>query len=131
MRRRDLAFLLIVALAGCGGAERVSLAPLTGSVTLDGKPLEAGMIVFTPAKGRPASGKVKSGQIVDVTTYDPNDGAPVGRLVITLMDLPPEGMDVPKERIIPSKYGSAEESDLTVAVYSGKPNSVNVELNKE
>jgi hypothetical protein len=58
-----IAILALVScgLAGCGGDEtaRIKLAPVTGTVTLNGKPLEGAEITFTPdgsnAKNTPAS----------------------------------------------------------------------------
>lgn len=120
--------LLAVLAIGCGAADRPQLAPLTGTVTYNGKPLESGMIIFTPDKGRAASGRVRAGEIVDVGTFEPNDGAPVGNLKITVMDAPPQGMEEKKESIVPAKYNSFETSELSVGVYAGKPNTVTVEL---
>lgn len=54
MRRKVLAIAGSVALAtGCGGNEedRYSLVPVSGAVTLDGKPLEGVVISFVPDPG--------------------------------------------------------------------------------
>jgi len=52
-----LAALLSAAALGCGPGK----APVSGSVTLDGKPLPAGTIAFLPAKGQGASAEIKDG----------------------------------------------------------------------
>ncbi|NIP86928.1 MAG: carboxypeptidase regulatory-like domain-containing protein [Planctomycetales bacterium] len=54
-----MSFLSLVLLAGCGGnpADYPETAPVTGTVTLDGAPLEGASINFVPATGRSSSGK--------------------------------------------------------------------------
>jgi len=52
---------LIVALAflqfvGCYRSAGPELAPVTGTVTLDGKPLDRATVMFQPASGRPSFG---------------------------------------------------------------------------
>jgi hypothetical protein len=52
----------LVALVGCGGGE-VPRAAVSGNVTLDGKPLEEGVILFTPlAEGPSAGGEIHQGK---------------------------------------------------------------------
>lgn len=52
------AALCVVILAGCGGnpADYPDTAPVTGTVTLDGQPLEGARVSFTPQEGRSSSG---------------------------------------------------------------------------
>lgn len=52
---------LLGAVVGCGSA---SQATATGSVTLDGKPIENGTISFVPADGQSATagGRIENGQ---------------------------------------------------------------------
>lgn len=45
-----LAFLTSVLLAGCG-SDLPPLAPLTGTITLDGEPFANGSLMFTPLSG--------------------------------------------------------------------------------
>jgi hypothetical protein len=52
------AALLYVTAVGCGPGK----STVTGKVTLDGKPLSAGTIVFIPARGPAVSAEVKGGQ---------------------------------------------------------------------
>lgn len=51
--------LAFVSLIGCGGtpAGYPDTAPVTGTITLDGAPLEGATISFAPAEGRSSSGK--------------------------------------------------------------------------
>ena len=63
--------------SGCGSGLS-PLAKVKGTVTLDGKPLASGTMTFESVGQRPATGKIVQGQIVEMTTYDENDGAPLG-----------------------------------------------------
>ncbi|MBN2292073.1 MAG: carboxypeptidase regulatory-like domain-containing protein [Pirellulales bacterium] len=49
----SICLLLVTALTGCGGSDR---GPVSGTVTVDGRPLEYGVISFRPAQGNPAPG---------------------------------------------------------------------------
>lgn len=67
-----LAFVLPLAI-GCGGGK----GKVTGNVTLDGKPLPGGTIVFHPTKGTPVSAEITDGQYT-ITN------APTGTLAVTV-----------------------------------------------
>jgi len=54
------------------------MAPLKGTVTLDGKALTKGTIRFESPNHRPATGKIVNGEIVELTTFTDGDGVPVG-----------------------------------------------------
>lgn len=84
--RASLACVLgLVAAAGCGGLKKV---PVSGTATLDGQPLNAGVIHFypDPAKGNEhrvdSLGPVRGGKFTLVTTAvrdaDSGSGVPVG-----------------------------------------------------
>ena len=76
--------LALTALAGCGGPK---LAPVSGRVTCDGKPLANAALVLAPIPAdanaleapRAASAAVIDGRIENVTTFKKGDGAFVGR----------------------------------------------------
>src|SRR6516164_4282354 len=95
LRWAILCALGLTALAGCGGVRR---APVAGTVTLDGKPLDGAVITFSPdaAKGNTASiscsGLVKEGryelQTTGTTRADSGSGAPPGWYKVTLKPQP-------------------------------------------
>src|SRR5205085_3181280 len=62
--------------AGCSGGPK--LGQVSGTVTLDGKPLPKGTLTFETTGQRPATARVENGQIVEATTYKAGDGVPVG-----------------------------------------------------
>src|SRR5262245_23665884 len=67
---------LVVLAAGCSGGPK--LAKVTGTVTLDGKPIPKATLTFEAVGQRPASVRVENGQVVEATTFKPGDGVPVG-----------------------------------------------------
>jgi hypothetical protein len=53
VRRWIAVCVVLLTLAGCADSDRPTLVPATGSVTMDGKPLTAGAIIFHPREGNP------------------------------------------------------------------------------
>ena len=113
---------------GCNGG-RAALAPVTGTVEYNGKPLEQGTIVFYPDEGRSATGIIEDGEITEVTTYDPGDGAPLGhvKVVVTSVDRPDADMYTPKKSLIPDKYTQVQSTPLEATIKRG-PNEVEFKL---
>lgn len=79
--------------AGCGDG-KVPVAKVAGSVNYKGQPLSSGTINFFHEEGRSATGEVLNGEIVNVMTYLPNDGAPVGKLKVTVFSFDKSGVGV-------------------------------------
>jgi hypothetical protein len=127
--------------AGC--SDRPKLAKVKGTVTLDGKPLAAGSVTFEAKGVRSATGKIINGEIVEVTTYDTGDGAPVGshRIAVSatadagaaVVANPGESSKVPKSEymsgksLIPTAYNDPGTSGLTAEIKSGE-NTVELKL---
>ncbi|MCA9080179.1 MAG: hypothetical protein KDA58_06445 [Planctomycetaceae bacterium] len=133
---------------GCGGAGNLPVAKVTGQVTCEGEPVTSGSIAFTPVAsgngelpGKPALGKVNSDGTFQLTTYQPNDGAIVGkhRVSITfpgqeLGGLPGEqyGDDSPPQRLpqgLPPC--AAAPRVIEVEVEAGGDNSFTIELSDD
>jgi hypothetical protein len=136
---------IALALAGCQGNGRIATVPVTGTVTVDGKPLEQGTITFeTPGK-RPASGEIKAGNIVNVMTYVASDGVPTGNHTIAITATAASAAAaVPKDpgqpmvvdanymgvgqSLIPARYNNPATSGLTAEIKSTGKNSLQLEL---
>jgi len=79
-----LAFALLAFLSGCGGG-KASLAPAKGKVVCNGQPVTGGTVALIPLGegggegGRPARCTVGPDGTFVLTTYDPSDGAAVGK----------------------------------------------------
>jgi hypothetical protein len=118
------AFVLIP-LASCEkGIRRV---PVSGTVTLDGQPLQGGVLMFYPdeSKGNTArvgcSGPVKNGRYslvtAGVTQIDTGTGAPLGWYNVTLLtDLP----GTPEIKV-DKKYLRPETTPLQVEIVENPP----------
>ncbi len=123
----------ILCFSGCGDPKA---APVSGKVTLDGKPVAGAYVAFEPASGkRVATGLTDENGQFTLSCYDQNDGAALGlnRVAIVKMDeavetATTEGMDeletelrldapTPASQwLIPQKYASFDTSELTFTV---------------
>jgi len=137
----------VITLAGCGGGpERSQTGTITGTVTLDDQPIEAGTIIFESDNSRPASGKIVDGKIVDVMTYEPGDGVPIGsqRIAIQASSVG-ESVEVADpsatgpvdlnymgggNSLVPKKYTDPNTSGLTAEIEAGE-NTVSFQLKSE
>jgi hypothetical protein len=135
-----LMLLTAFAVTGCGNRP----SKVTGTVTLDGTPVEGAHVTFSPVdgKGRSASGGTSSGGKFELTTFKENDGALPGEYKVTVtyrdpieFDKPPAtGIDAmksgqkaqPKAKKakydIPPSYGDEKSTPLpTVKVPTSGP----------
>lgn len=86
---RVLAAVTVCSFMACGcvgGDSRFDTAPVRGKVLCEGQPLTSGTITFTPVveggtavPGKSASGAVGPDGTFVLTTYEPDDGAIIGR----------------------------------------------------
>jgi len=130
-------------LVGCGPSGP-PLGKVSGTVTLDGEPLAQGSISFEVPGVRTATGKIANGQIVEVTTFETGDGAPVGEATVTISSVeeaepsapaPEASTDAPAEDnlmkeynyITPTKYANPETSGLSATINDGD-NTLSFEL---
>lgn len=125
-----------LALVGCGGAgDPFPREPVSGVVTLDGKPVPAGMITFTPIGGAEpvASGVIRDGHF----ELPRADGPAPGSHRVTIWSRGPTGRKVvdadnPKQLIdefgdlIPARYSF--QSDLTAEVRAAAENAFDFRL---
>jgi hypothetical protein len=134
---------LAASIAGCSRDPNLpKLGKVYGKVTYDGKPLDAGRIVFTPATGKggetgqSATGEINSDGSYEMTTFNTGDGAILGQHIVTVVvqkgELPKPDKNgqikyqVPKNDA-PSKYATADKSPLRCTVVE-TPTEFNIEL---
>jgi hypothetical protein len=134
---------LLVALAlvapACGRHEGPELAPVTGKVTYQGKPVTQGLISFQPVRpdGTPATGTVGPDGTYSLQTADA-DGARLGeyRVAISARKEPEKEPDTATppmkkrpviESQLPLRYEDLEKAQLTRKVDSGR-NTINLDL---
>ena len=122
--------LLAAAMVGCGGAE----STVSGVVSLDGKAVGPGVIVFAPAEGKtnPSDGAIQiDGSYFLKTSRDVGLKAGKYNVGVTVFDQPPvkpgERSMVVAKRVTPEKFAEPTKSGLQYDVAAGK-NTINVEL---
>ena len=107
MFKQSLAVLALVSLAGCGASNPPTF-PVSGTVTLDGKPVEGAAVLFIPfdGTGQPASAMSDASGNYALTTFTANDGAMAGnyKIKVTKFDTPDGGM---------SPYGAPAEEPVS------------------
>jgi hypothetical protein len=115
---------------GCGGPKTV---PVSGVATLDGKPLDRGIVMFNPdaSKGNDAKygcrGRVQGKGEFELYTEEPANlykGAPLGWYKVTIAPLVP-GNDTPLP--VHQKYTDPGKTPLSVEVVA-KPESGRYDL---
>lgn len=103
-------------------------AKVTGMVTLDGKPLAGATIVFTPQKGRSASGVTDGQGRYSLSTSAQDDGAPPGvyRVTITADSQDPAKPNEAQSKrgaagkpAIPARYSNPATTGLTTEIRPG------------
>lgn len=141
--------VLCCALEGGCGDGRPATVPVQGQVTWKGEPVRCGTIVFQPEKGRMAHGRIGPDGSYSLTTFDPDDGAIVGKHNVTIEAVEaasePEAPTsfeeelqgvqagggrraMPKMKwLVPNEYARAETSPLTVEVHDSS-NVINFSL---
>jgi hypothetical protein len=126
----------VLVVAGCGKGRPV--APVRGTVTLDGKPLPGGRIMFEPIAsgpnkivGKAAFGQIQSDGSFVLSTYEEGDGAVVGshHPVIFGNRVEDPRVENPKRPTIPGpNIGLVRLQDKTLDVVAEKENVFSIEV---
>jgi hypothetical protein len=115
-------------IAGCGDSYELETAPVNGAVTLDGKSLYKGTVIFTTSRGRTSSGEIQSDGTFQLSTYGKNDGAIVGENQIGVFFATGSELDQGEKSSIPARYANPSGSGLVHDVKSGQDNEIRLEL---
>jgi hypothetical protein len=128
------AMVCAAVLSGCGGGSsdvrNEKMSKVAGVVTVNGKPVDAGMVSFTnPLNGFSGSGEIMLAGKFEITLI------PVGDYRVSILPpAPKEAIDpsqVPKDtNEIPMKYRNAQTSGLQVSVTEAGPLDLKLELTK-
>ena len=129
--------LLLSFAVGCGGGRDSSmpdLVPVSGTVTLDGKPLSGAMVTFLPVgatRGRSCYGVTGADGRYELMESEKNKGAPVGEFTVLCNKwVMPDGSDLPKDsqvsamesgarELLPPQYSEDGTSQLKATVPAG------------
>ncbi|WP_165246353.1 hypothetical protein [Paludisphaera soli] len=109
------AALVVAAVVGCGDSSEPPRLPVSGKVTLDGKPLPAGQLTFVPLDGRTASvAEVRDGAF----QTDGSTGPAPGRYQVEIYAVESTGKTIPSPDIPGATI--EEERDLVPERYNVK-----------
>lgn len=114
--------LALALLAGCGDG-RPRVYPVTGRLTVKGKPADGAVVRLYPAGGGPhmPAGVVQPDGSFALTTFDPGDGAPAGEYKVTVTWRPAKKstMDPDGPDKLAGKYADPAGSKLAATVALG------------
>lgn len=121
---------LIAILFTCLGCDTPSpYVPVRGTVTLDGKPLESGIVQFQPAAGQVATGEIGPAGAFSLATQAKNAGALAGTYKVTVVAYDPLASEqTPDSLIVPLRYTRSGTSGLQVTIFPGSTAPVKIEL---
>lgn len=136
--RRFAALLVGVAAIAlvCGGCgQRVTMVPVRGRVTVDGKPLGSGSVMFQPQAGPAARGQIGPDGSFELGTHHPGDGVRAGPAAVRVTSVAAvkvvAGEEQPAGRsVIPMRYADFTTSGITVTVAPGME-PVEIELSSK
>jgi hypothetical protein len=129
--RRLLLGITLLALSGCGPKDDPLHRTVTGTVTLNGKPLSGAMLRFIPVEGTEGTGgQARTGPDGTYRLLDGrgNPGAAPGNYKVTVSkrlmpngsDVPPDDntppMNSPARESLPAKYSDAGHTELQATV---------------
>ncbi|MHB8899695.1 MAG: hypothetical protein ACYC6Y_13185 [Thermoguttaceae bacterium] len=114
--------LCLAAVAGCApkGPETVEV---TGTVTLDGQPVEGAIVGFRPTEGTPGAGTTDaSGKFTLKATPGPNGVTVIKSETVgeaPVVDENTTAVEVQTKNLLPVKYSAVEGSGLSFDVQPG------------
>lgn len=116
---------LAITSAGCRSSDLPDLAEVSGTVTLDGKPLAGATVIFQPVEGgRSSQGRTDASGRYELVYLRDIEGAIVGQHEVSITTFSEES---PEERV-PAKYN--RQTELLVEVAPGAENELNFELER-
>jgi hypothetical protein len=124
-----------VLLAGCSASNEFPTEEVRGKITYRNAPVTTGTVVFVPEGDKPAAtGEIKPDGTFELTTYEENDGAVIGKhtVMVTAVEdmagkLPEDSSGTPRV-LVPFKYSNHSTSGLTAEVVEGQPNAISLDL---
>jgi hypothetical protein len=128
----------VVAVVGCQRSP-YELAPVSGTVTIDGRPVSQSTIMFYPTEhgdnanpGKPAFGLLNENGTYTLSTYETNDGAVVGEHWVTLINV---ARDSEAHGNQPRSPGAPSFARLTVprrvTVLPHQENQIDIKLSRQ
>jgi hypothetical protein len=138
--RKSLAAVVVLIFGGCTGAEGPDTVAVTGTVTVNGSPLEGASVTFHPIEGSEnvlasqavtdAAGRFRLATHVGGGRF--KDGIVPGKysVVVTKLDTAAISSTLaPPKNLLPEKYDSPTTSGLSAEVSADKENDFKFSIN--
>lgn len=124
--RTVLSASLLLAFAGCGGSDLPTLADVSGTIQMDGKPLANASVTFIPENGRPSSGMTDGSGCYTMSYSEQADGVVPGscRVMISTGKPGQENEDGESEPGLPETVPAEYNLDTSL-VFDVKPGTSN------
>lgn len=107
--------LLLVSSIGCGDG-RPGRVPVSGKITIDGKPVPFGAVQFKPVGGgRTAGGPLNAQGEYSVSMYELNDGLPPGSYMVSVKS-DQTVSDSAVRWLVPKRFSKPKTSGLTADI---------------
>ncbi len=124
--------LLCVSLGGCGSRD-MKVAPVSGTVTLDGNPLEQASVLFQPAGGgRPSFGVTDEDGRYTLNYNMHEGGAEVGECTVSISTRLQAGGDGENyeddSKVLPERVPAKYAKEPIVVTVEPKTNTIDIEL---
>src|SRR5688572_30363326 len=113
LSRRLILIGMLLLVVGCNRGPR--MVPVSGIVTIDGKPLKKGLVTVNVKDSRPAYGKIGNDGKFQLMTKVEGDGCLVGEHTFTVSSREPLGPDTMRH-LIPEKYADETTSGFKIKV---------------
>lgn len=123
-----------LAIAGCGAQMKV--APVTGTVTLDGQPLEQVSVLFQPDNGRPSFGVTDKQGKYQLAYNRGQGGAEVGECTVKVTEMKNDEEEAPMKPVakkvkgIESPFDRYAKDPLKVKILP-KRNTIDIALTSQ
>lgn len=112
---RWLLALSLCACAGCGGGSGPELFSVSGTVTLNGKPLPNAELIFQPKEGAPSYGKTDAEGYYELTYSRDRSGALAGSHTVSITTAIEDEDGNTAEELLPTKYNIDTELSAMVS----------------
>lgn len=116
--------LAAIGLAGCGTDDRPELGSVTGTVTMDDKPLPKVWVMFSPTSGRTSIAQTDESGEYELMYLEGTNGANIGSHKVSIMTYHEDEIEEmkhstgqPVKEPIPARYNS--KTTLTADVKEG------------
>lgn len=120
-----IAIAATVVIAGCG-EKYPGLVPVSGTVTIDGKPLGIGGITVQPQGERPSMARLDGNGRFTLTYREPGDGVLKGTHLVTVAAIEQLG-ETSQRWHAPKEYANPATSGLWVTI-DGPTDDLKIEL---